>query len=226
MFGCFRRLGCLVFLLIIAVLAWFNRDRLEAIYRRYAGDHAPTDSSAVVTAAPGGWEALTSDKAARGQAAVQSLSTAGGPAFVNLSPGEASSYIFLAVAKQLPASSEDITSSIRNDRLYVRANVALKDFGGSKVLGPLGALLGERDTVQLGGTINVLRPGMGEFQVKDIKFGSFPVPDAVIPRLVRRIRKGEMPPGLSANALPMPLPSYIGDVRIANGKITVYKSTQ
>ena len=34
MFGCFRRLGCLVFLLIIAVLAWFNRDRLEAIYRR------------------------------------------------------------------------------------------------------------------------------------------------------------------------------------------------
>jgi len=226
MFGCFRRLGCLVFLLIIAVLAWFNRDRLEAIYRRYAGDHVPGDSSAVATAAPGGWEALTSDKAARGQAAVQSLSTPRGPAFVNLSPGEASSYIFLAVAKQLPASSEDITSSIRNDRLYVRANVALKDFGGSRVLGPLGALLGERDTVQLGGTINVLRPGMGEFQVKDIKFGSFPVPDAVIPRLVRRIRKGEMPPGLSANALPMPLPTYIGDVRIANGRITVYKSTQ
>jgi hypothetical protein len=143
-----------------------------------------------------------------------------------LTAGEASSYIFLAVAKQLPASSEDITSSVRNDRLYVRANVALKDFGGSKVLGPLGALLGERDTVQLGGSINVLRPGMGEFQVKDIKFGSFPVPDAIIPRLVKRIRKGEMPAGLAENALPMPLPSYVGDVRIANGRITVYKSTQ
>jgi hypothetical protein len=226
MFGCFRRLGCLVFLLILGVIAWFNRDRLEAIYRRYAGDHPPTETSGSATPATGGWEALTSDKAARGQTAVQSLSTPRGPAFVNLSAGEASSYIFLAVAKQLPASSEDVTSSIRNDRLYVRANVALKDFGGSKVLGPLAALLGDRDTVQLGGTIKVLRPGMGEFQVKDIKFGSFPVPDAVIPRLVKAIRKGEMPQGLSANALPMALPTYIGDVRIANGRITVYKLTQ
>jgi hypothetical protein len=226
MFGCFRRLGCLVFLLIIAVIAWFNRDRLEAIYRRYAGDHPPADSAVAVTAVPGGWEALTSDKAARGQAAVQSLSTPGGPAFVNLTAGEAASYIFLAVARQLPASSEDITSSVKNDRLYVRANVALKDFGGSKILGPMGALLGERDTLQLGGTINVLSPGMGEFQVKDIKFGAFPVPDAIIPRLVKRIRKGEMPQGLAENALPMKLPSYIGDVRIANGRITVYKTTQ
>ena len=224
MFGCFRRLGCLVFLLILAVLAWFNRDRLEAIYRRYAGD-APAADTTVATV-PGGWEPLTGDKATRGQSAVLSLQNPGGPAFVNLSPGEAASYIFLAVAKQLPATAEEITSSVKNDRLYVRANVSLKDFGGAKALGPLGALLGERDTVQLGGTINVLRKGEGEFQVKDIKVGSFPVPDALIPKLVGRIRKGEMPPGISSNALPVKLPAYIGDVRIANGRITVYKATQ
>lgn len=225
MFGCFRRLGCLVFLLVLAVLAWFNRDRLEAIYRRYAGDPMPADTTAVATGA-GAWESLTGDKASRGQAAVVSLSNPRGPAFVNLSAGEAASYVFLEVAKQLPASSEEITSSIRNDRLYVRANVALKDFGGSKVLGPLAALLGERDTVQLGGTINVLRPGDGEFQVKDIKIGSFPVPDAIIPKLINRIRKGEKPPGVADNAFPVKLPSYIGDVRIANGRVTVYKATQ
>src|SRR5215212_1044819 len=225
MFGCFRRLGCLVFLLIIAVLAWFNRDRLEAIYRRYAGDAPPADTTAVVRAR-GGWEALTGDKATRGQTAVQSLSNPRGPAFVNLSAGEASSYIFLAVAKQLPASSEDITSTIKNDRLYVRANVALKDFGGAKILGPLGGLLGERDTVQLGGTINVLRPGDGEFQIKDVKIGSFPLPDALIPRLVKRMRKGTMPQGIADNALPMKLPTYIGEVRIANGRITVFKASE
>ena len=224
MFGCLRRLGCLVFLLILAVLAWFNRDRLEAIYRRYAGD--PAASETTVAGAPGGWEQITGDKATRGQASVQSLSTPRGPAFVNLTAGEAASYIFLAVAKQLPATSEDITSSVKNDRLYVRANVALKDFGGAKVLGPLASLLGERDTVQLGGTINVLSPGNGEFQVKDVRVGSFAVPDAIIPRLVRRIRKGTMPTGISDNALPMKLPTYIGDVRIANGRITVYKATK
>jgi hypothetical protein len=226
MFGCFRRLGCLVFLLILGVLAWFNRDRLEVIYRKYAGNNPPAVDSASTIVASEGWEQLGGPKAVRGQTAVESLSRKGGPAYVNLSAGEAASYIFLAVAKQLPASSEEITSSIKGDRLYVRANVALKDFGGAKVLGPLGALLGERDTVQLGGTINVLRPGQGEFQVKDIKFGALPIPDAIIPRLVARIRKGEMPAGISANALPMKLPMYIGDVRIANGHITIYKSTR
>jgi hypothetical protein len=225
MFGCFRRLGCLVLLLILGVIAWFNRDRLETMYRRYAGSPPAVDTSAVIRDA-GGWEPLTGEKATRGKAAVESLSRPTGPAFVNLSPGEASSYIFLAVARQLPASSEDITSSVKGDRLYVRANVALKDFGGAKALGPLGALLGERDTVQLGGSINVLAPGSGEFQVKDLKVGAFPVPDAIIPRLVQRIRKGEMPAGISKNALPVKLPTYIGDVRIANGRITVYKNTR
>jgi len=224
MFGCFRRLGCLVLLLILAVLAWFNRDRLEAVYRKYAGDATGTLSTPA-TIEPG-WEPITGDKATRGQTAVQSLAAPRGPAFVNLTPGEAASYIFLSVAKQLPASSEDITSSVRNDRLYVRANVALKDFGGAKALGPFGSLLGERDTVQLGGTINVLSPGSGEFQVKDVRVGSFPVPAAIIPRLVRRIRKGTMPPGIADNALPMKMPAYIGDVRIANGRITVYKTTK
>ncbi|MEO8192289.1 MAG: hypothetical protein ABI681_00465 [Gemmatimonadales bacterium] len=223
MFGCFRRLGCLVLLLILGVLAWFNRDRLEATYRRYAGSPLPVDTSAVLHS-PGGWEALTPDKATRGQRSVESLSSRSGPVFVNLSPGEAASYIFLAAAKQLPASSEDITSSVKGDRLYVKANIALKDFGGAKALGPLAGLLGERDTVQLGGTISVLRPGSGEFQIKDIRVGAFPVPAALIPRLVKRMRKGEMPEGLAEDALPMKLPPYIGDVRIANGRITVYRS--
>lgn len=227
MFGCFRRLGCLVILLILCVLAWFNRDRLEALYRTYAGNSPPatTDTAAILRAA-GGWEAITGDKAASGQTAVQSLSRSGGPAYVNLSAGEASSYIFLEIAKQLPASSEEITSRIKDNRLYVRANVALKEFGGSKVLGPLGALLGERDTVQLGGIINVLRPGVGEFQVQDVRLGSLSVPSAIIPKLVKRIRKGEMPAGLADNALPMKLPTYIGDVRISGGRITVYKTQQ
>jgi hypothetical protein len=225
MFGCFRRLGCLVILLIIGVLAWLNRDRLESLYRRYAGNAPVADTSAIIANAPE-WEALSGDNATRGQTAVESLSRSGGPAYVNLSASEASSYIFLEVAKQLPASSEDISSKIEDDRLYVRANVALKDFGGKGVLGPLGALLGERDTVQLGGTIHVLRSGVGEFQVRDVKLGSLSVPDAIIPRLIGRIRKGEMPAGIADNALPMKLPPYIGDVRIASGRVTVYKNTQ
>jgi hypothetical protein len=226
MFGCFRRLGCLVFLLILAVVAWFNRDRLEAIYRKYAGARTVSADSTAVVRAAGGWEPLTDDKATRGKNAVQSLSLAKGPQYVNLTAGEAASYIFLEVAKQLPPSSQNITSSIKDDRLYVKANIDIKELGGAGVLGTLGALLGDRDTVQLGGSIHVLKPGTGEFQVKDIKIGSFPIPQAIIPKLITRMRKGKMPEGIADNALPMKLPDYIGDVRISEGRITVYKATQ
>lgn len=222
MFGCFRRLGCLVLLLIVGVIAWFNRGKLEEIYRRYAGDRISPSSGAVSTV--GGWEPLTGDKATRGKTRVESLSRQSGPVFANLTPGEAASYIFLEVAKQLPSSSQDISASVNGDRLYVRANVELKDFGGASVLGPLAGMLGTRDTVQLGGQIHVLRPGVGEFEVEDLRIGSFPIPSALIPKLIRRMRKGTIPDGIASNALPMKLPAYIGDVRIANGRIVVYKN--
>jgi hypothetical protein len=222
MFGCFRRLGCLVILIILGVLAYFNRGKLEDTYHRYAGETVTTPSTD--GSAPGGWEPLTADKATRGQRAVESLSARSGPVFANLTAGEAASYIFLEAAKQLPSSSEDITSAIRNDRLYVRANVALKDFGGSAALGPLALMLGDRDSVQLGGVIRVIRPTVGEFQVQDVKIGSLAIPSALVPKLIGRMRKGPMPDGISPNGLPMKLPSYIGDVRITNGRIVVYKN--
>ena len=222
MFGCFRRLGCLVFFLIVGVVAWFNRGKLEETYRRYAGNGISPSTSVATTV--GGWEPLTGDKAANGKRRVESLSSRTGPVFANLSAGEAASYIFLEAAKQLPPSSQNITASVKDDRLYVRADVALKDFGGASALGPLASLLGTRDTVQLGGTIHVLRRGVGEFKVQDLKIGSFAVPGALIPKLVGHIRKGTMPEGIASDALPMKLPEYIGDVRIANGRIVVYKN--
>ncbi len=220
MFGCFRRLGCLVFLLILGVVAWFNRGKLEETYRRYAGNGTSASPGTVT----GGWEPLTGDKATRGKRQVESLSRQAGPVFANLSAGEAASYIFLEAAKQLPPSSQNIASSIKNDRLYVRANVDLKEFGGASVLGPLAGMLGSRDTIQLGGTIHVLRPGVGEFQVQDVKVGSFGIPSPLIPKIIGRIRKGTIPEGIASNALPMKLPGYIGDVRIANGHVVVYKN--
>jgi hypothetical protein len=224
MFGCFRRLGCLVVLLFLGILAWFNRDRLEAIYRRYAGGAQPVADSAAVVRTSDAWQPLNETNAKRGQAAVQSLSLAHGPQYINLTASQAASYIFLEVAKQLPASSQAMMASVRNDRLYVRAAVDLKDLGGAGVLGTLGALLGNRDTVQLGGTIHVLAPGSGEFKVQDVKIGSFPIPDAIIPKLIKSMRKGKMPPGIADDALPMKLPEFIGDVRIADGRITVYRT--
>ena len=170
-----------------------------------------------------GWEPLTQADAERGKRAVESLSQRAGPVFANMTAAEAASYIFLANARQLPASASKIQASAVNDRLNVRAEVSLKDFGGASVLGPLGSLIGERDTVQLGGHIHIIRPGAGEFIVDDMKFGRAPIPGVLIPRLIAKFRRGSVD-GMSDRGLQMAMPLYISDVRIENGKITLYKS--
>jgi hypothetical protein len=214
MFGCIRRLGCLV-IIIAGLGAWYFYTHL---YNSHPSAPKPVSASAHL-----GWEPLSQAHAAAGKRAVESLSQRTGPVFTNMTPAEAASYIFLAAARQLPPSAQKIEASAVNDRLRVRAEVSLKDFGGASVLGPLASLIGDRDTVELGGTIHVLQPGKGEFVVEEMKFGHASIPGLLIPRLIGKFRKGDLT-GLSDRGLPMKMPEYISDVRIENGKITLYKS--
>ena len=217
--GCLKRAGCLVIIiLLVAIWFWYARVQNPAT--------PPTGRASTATSTNTGWQPLTTADAERGRAKVQSLERQSGPVFANLTPAEVASYIFMLVAKQLPPSAKNAEASIVGDRLYVRSEVDLKDFGGAKSLGPVGMLLGERDSVRFGGTINMLRPGLGEFLVQEVKLGRIEVPTALIPRLLSQMKRGKPVEGLSQNGLPMVMPSYISDVRISNGKITLYKSVK
>lgn len=220
--GCLKRAGCLV-IIILLVAVWYWYARVE----RPAAVTAPAAGAATTaTSVSSGWQPLTASDAERGRVAVQSLERQSGPVFANLTPAEVASYIFMVVAKQLPPSAKNAEAAIIGDRLYVRSEVELKDFGGAKTLGPLGMLLGERDSVRFGGTINMLRPGLAEFLVQEVKLGRIEVPTALIPRLLSQMKRGKPIEGISQNGLPMVMPPYISDVRISNGKITLYKSVR
>ena len=222
--GCFRRAGCLI--LIIALVAlWYWYARVE----RPAESNTTTPTAGATTGAAGantGWKPLTAADAERGRVAVEALAQRSGPVFANLTAAQAASYIFLVVAKQLPPSARNAEASIVGDRLYVRSEVDLKDFGGAGQLGTLGMLLGSRDSVLLGGTIHMLKPGLAEFKVQEVKLGRLQVPQGLIPRLITQMKRGKKVEGVSQNGLPMVMPAYISDVRIANGKITLYKSVK
>jgi hypothetical protein len=221
--GCLKSAGCLVIILLLAGL-WFWYARVE----RPATVTVPAtgDRAATATSVSSGWRPLTNADAERGRVAIQSLERSPGPVYANLTPAEAASYIFMVVAKQLPPSAKNAEAAIVGDRLYVRSEVELKDFGGAKTLGPLGMLLGERDSVRLGGSINMLRPGLAEFLVQEVKLGRIEVPTALIPRLLSRMKSSRAVEGISQNGLPMVMPPYISDVRISNGRITLYKSAR
>jgi hypothetical protein len=219
--GCSRRVGCLI-LIIALVAGWYWYTHL-----RTGSSTTSTSTTTGTTVAPAnvGWQPLTQADAERGRKAVESLSQRSGPVFANLTAAEAASYIFLVVAKQLPPSAQRVESLIKGDRLYVRSEVDLKDLGGAGQLGTIGMILGSRDSVLLGGTIQMMKPGLAQFLIQEVKIGRLDIPEGLIPRLITQMKKrGKQVEGVAPNGLPMVMPSYISDVRIADGKITLYKS--
>ena len=80
--------------------------------------------------------------------------------------------------------------------------------------------------VELSGTFHMLKPGLGEFEVQSARVGQVALPQAMIPRLIQSIDHGARPAGMRSDALPLPIPDYVGDIRVANGKVTLYKTVK
>jgi hypothetical protein len=213
--GCITRIGCLVLLALLAAAAWFTRDHWMGLIR----DRDDATATAAVT-----WQPLTDAAAERGRRAVESLGQSGGPVFVNLTGAELASYAVEQLARQLP-SADSIEAMVEADRLSMRASVKLGELGGSGMLGPLAGMLGDRERLKLSGTLRVVRPGLGEFDVKEASLRDFRVPVGMIPRIMARVAR-RRPEGVAPSALPLTIPRHVGDVRLANGRVTLYKANQ
>jgi hypothetical protein len=214
--GCIARLGCLVLLALLAIAGWFTRDRWLS---KVSSSPAPVTSTAST------WQPLSPAAGARGKRAIDDLAKPSGPVFSNLTASEVASYVFQSAAHTIPATADSAEAAVIGDVLYVRAVVPVKDVAGSGVLGPLAGLLNDRERLQLGGSFRVVRPGLSEFKIREIKLRDFKVPTGAIPRLVQQISHGPRPEGIAADALPVTTPRSLADVRIANGHVTLYKTT-
>lgn len=219
--GCLRGLGCLVLIVVVAAAAWFFRADWLPLLHRGGTASAVVDSSSTVV-----WQPVTPDGARRAKAVVAKLGARSGPVFTNLPPGDLTAYVLSELSKQLPPSAHDIEAAVIDRQLWVRAQVRLADFGGPGELGPLGKLFGDAEPVVFGGTLGIVNPGLAVYRVKELRIRDLSVPSAMIPKLLRRAEHGSRPPGLADDALPMLVPEYIADVRIQNGRITLYKTIQ
>ena len=219
MFGCLRRIGCLFVLCVAAIAAYLVRDRWLPYLPRMGSTTRTT-----ATAGPA-WEPVSDEAAARARRSIESLGKRNGPVFVNLEPGDLASFFYIALAQQLPPSADSIEAAAVANRMYVRAVISLDDFKAADALGPLAGIVGRREKLQMGGTFAIIRPGLAQFLVEDVRLGELPIPRGAIPKLLRQIRRGGMPPGVAENGLPFVVPTYLGDARVANGKVTLYKTT-
>lgn len=231
MFGCFRRLTSLVILGVVAVAAFLTSDlwlpKARALVGQVAGvDVTPGDS--VAAAADTGWTALSYGAADKGQRAITRLRSPKGPTRVVLSASEFASAALDSLISQLPASTDSVQVRTSGNEFQVRALVRLADLGGRAALGPLAAMLGDRERLTLGGTLEpTARDGVAQFRLTRVKVGDFAIPGAVVPKLITTFRRhnGAVADGVDASALPIRLPAGIGDIRAGQGRITLYRTT-
>ncbi len=214
--GCIARLGCLVMIVLLGLAAWITRDRWTGYF------HAGPPAAA---AAPVHWERLTPAGVKRAQAALDSLRTLQGPVFQNVQPGDASAYVMRALFGRLPEAADSAEAAVVGDEFWVRAKVRARDLGGSNVLGSIAAALADRERLMLGGTFHVVRPGLTEYRVAEIAIGKIRVPGPVIPKLLERLAHGAHLDSVRADALPIPTPKYLVDIRVGDGRLTLYKGT-
>lgn len=238
--GCLSRIGCLAVVAVGGVIAWsMYGDRVPADVTRTAqragsavGDQLKkgaqslrnSSSADKARAQPIAWISL--DDAPTGDVEkLRQLSRRDGPAFVTLTAPELASLLITGLERELPRSATRAQIAISGDQLLVRAVMELRDFAGNGAIGALiGTALTSRDTVQLGGTLDVVRPGLAQFRVRDVRLKGVDLPSRLIPTVLQSFKSATLKDSIADNAIPLPLPKAIADVRVMNGRVTLYKA--
>lgn len=217
--GCMRRLGCFLFILAALAAAYMLRDRWLPGLRHRLGA-AP--AAATTPAQP--WDLVTADEGARARDQILKFGQPSGPVFTNVSAAGFTKFIVDSLSRVLPRSAMGTTATVIGDELYIRAMVRPADLGAD-ALGPLKGALAEREPLEIGGTLEVLKPGLGAYTVRSLKIASLDIPSAGIPSILENLAPGARPAPITRDALPLVLPAQVADVRVRNGRITLYKGT-
>jgi len=222
MFGCLGRLGCLIVALALVAAAWFTRDMWEPKVR--AGVSAVMHSAPAATVVASTWEPLTNAGAARGRSAVASLSQQNGPVYVNISAADLASFALDSVMHGITGRATGVQAMARDDRIYLRGETTVGELGGTSSLGPLSAMFSGKQQLTVRGRLEVLKPGLGQFRVDEIEVGEVKLPGALIPQLIGRYDSSKRDALVASNAIAVPLPRDIADIRVGKGRVTLYKS--
>lgn len=180
--GCIARLGCLFVLLVACVVGWFTRDRWMP--RRL---HSGGSSASVVAA----WQPLSDAAADSASSALNLLNQPRGQVFQTISARAAASYVFRQLAHRPLDPSDSLEAMGNGDKISMRASVKLSDLGGLGELGPILGMTRDRERVMLTGTLRMVSPGMGEFQIQEARIRELPLPHAMVSSIVRRVERGE-----------------------------------
>jgi hypothetical protein len=112
----------------------------------------------------------------------------------------------------------------RDDHLYLRAQVSVADLGGPKTLGPLSGMVEGKQLLTVRGRVEVLKPGRAQFRIDEVSLNELRLPSALVPRLISRVGVNDRDSTVADDAIPVRIARELADVRIAKGRVTLYKN--
>lgn len=216
MFGCLRRVGCGVLLLVLGALGWAYRDVWVPKVKGLVAARIP--------AATQEWTPVTPAGAARAESRIATLGSASGPASVTVSAADFAAYVLAPTLSLIAEADSAPQALIEGDTLFLRTRIRLADVGGKGSLGPLSQMFDETEPLLIGGRVEPVRAGLGQFRLSTVALRQLKVPAAGVSRLVTRWGARARPAGLAADALPIVLPAFVGDLRIAKGRVTLHRA--
>jgi hypothetical protein len=213
------RLFRALLLMALGAAAWHWRDVWMPKARQVISATLPDG------AAPG-WTPITSEGAQRTLTRVQRLSSPTGPAYVNVSAADFSAYVLGSALTHLAETDSTPQALVDDGKLWLRTRIRLEDLGGRESLGPLASVFSDAEPVLIAGRLEAVRPGLAQFRLTDVAVKELKVPPAAVARLVAQWGPLGRPEGVAADALPIELPPYVGDLRLGSGRVTLYKTVE
>jgi len=216
MFGCLGRLGCLLLLAVLAVGGWFTKPWWYPRVRALVVAEAPAASLT--------WKPISPEAASRGSRAAERMAEKTGPVYADLTPAEFAAWQLEPAMKIFGASAANPEATVHGDTLLLRANVSVAELGDPKQLGPLASMLDGRQPVLIGGRLSMARPGVLALQVTQMSVKELRLPGRLVEKIVQRISVTQRGDSVPANAIALRVGRHIADVRVAGGKVVLYKA--
>lgn len=223
--SCLSKVGCLTLVVIAGAGAWWMYGGtvpsfLERATRTASRSTATRDANAK----PVVWTTLR-DARMPSADAIAALESKSGPAYISLGAGDLAGFLAEGLGRVLPQSASGVQVAIVDDVLRVRSEIPLRELGGKALPEFVSDMLTARDTVEMAGVLEMVRPGLAQFRVREVIVRGIALPPRVVPPLLSALRKSApQRDSIATDAVALTLPKSVADVRVSRGRVTLYKS--
>lgn len=214
--GCLKgllRLGCFVAIAAVLLLLWWFREPMLRTGARWFGRSQqlpPVADTAV--------GAPTPRAVASGQTKVGTLRATAGPDSVVLNANEVASLIGGSIDWRVRKTYDSLRVELLEGSLAVHARLDTRALP-PEALGPFAAFVQPREPLRLGGTIEIERPGIALFTVREISLRGIAFPGPAVKSIARQTA------GANADgAIPLQVDRAISRIVIHPTGVVLYRS--